>query len=252
MYRTIDAAFWTDPKVRKLSHNGRYLLLYLVTNPHTHVSGLYYLPRSFIQHETGLSIHSLDTLCDTLSSLRLAVFDTPNELVWVVNMFRYQGSGERNMLSAAHHIHKDSHNSFLIEQFIEKYPEVKKALARIGYTIRYQPLATPENVLRITENVERRTDTPVVPLVECGEFGMAKLTHDQYEKLEERMNGSLNGYIERFDLWVHEAPDAKANGVKRKDRHAYESILNWYERDLKEGKIKQPSGKMPAKPKAVY
>ncbi len=94
MYRTIDTAFWTDPKVRLLPTLGRTLLLYFITNPHTHVSGIYYLPKHVIAHETGISDRALDTLSDTLSSAGFCAFDPARELVWVKNMMRYQGKGD--------------------------------------------------------------------------------------------------------------------------------------------------------------
>lgn len=78
-----------------------------------------------------------------------------------------------------------------------------------------------------------------------GEFKLAILTAEQYSKLLAVLNGNLTTYIDRFDRWVHEAPKAKANGVRREDRHAYESILNWYDRDLKDGKIKATESAQP-------
>jgi len=83
---------------------------------------------------------------------------------------------------------------------------------------------------------------PPTPLV-FGEFKRVVLTADQHAKLIATLNGSLETYMTNFDRWVNEAPEAKASGVKRKDRHAYESILSWYQRDLKEGKIKRPPSK---------
>lgn len=69
-----------------------------------------------------------------------------------------------------------------------------------------------------------------------GEFGWCRLTDKQQEKLFARLNGRLPGYIERFDNWVNEAPEAKAkDGIRRKDRHAYESIISWASRDSAKG-----------------
>lgn len=78
---------------------------------------------------------------------------------------------------------------------------------------------------------------PIPPLLEFGEFGWCRLTPEQHKKLTQRLNGNFASYANRFDRWVNEFPDAKANGVKRRDRHAYESILNWFDRDVKEGKV---------------
>lgn len=158
MYRTIDASFWTDPKVRKLDFTTKGLFLYLVTNPHTHVSGLYYLPKLIAQHETGLAQNTLSKSADTLSGLRLCLFDWPNELVWVRKMFRYQGKGERNTLSAVHHIRKDIHNSFLINEFLLEYPEVADHMPEYPIDT-ISRVATPENGYLIPENGERISES---------------------------------------------------------------------------------------------
>ena len=54
MYRTICCELWTDPKVQSLSVPSTYLFLYLITNTHSHLSGLYYLPIPVMQLETRL------------------------------------------------------------------------------------------------------------------------------------------------------------------------------------------------------
>jgi len=70
-----------------------------------------------------------------------------------------------------------------------------------------------------------------------GEFSRAKLTQRDREALDEKLGAMAASYIARFDRWVEEAPDGKQSGVKRKDRKAYPSILNWYDRDIKDGRI---------------
>ena len=122
-YRVVDVALWTDPRVKKLSVRGKLLFLYLITNPHTHVGGLYYLPDVMIQHETGLAAKELDTLWDTLSKLGLSRRDRQNEIVWVCNMFRYQGVHQKTVISVSHHLNT-LHNSPLCKEFAERYPEV--------------------------------------------------------------------------------------------------------------------------------
>src|SRR5262245_22626761 len=95
MYRVIDTALWTDPRVKALPTDGKLLFLYLITNSHAHVSGIYYLPAVTITHETGLAARRLDTLSDTLSRAGLASFDRSAEIVWVIKMLLYQGKGEK-------------------------------------------------------------------------------------------------------------------------------------------------------------
>ena len=124
MYRTVDTSTWTDPKVKSLSPPGKLLFLYLFTNQHSHVSGIYYLPPNTISLETGLSSKRVEQTLDTLYNLGLAGFDTQNSVIWVKNMFFYQGKGERNQIAAAKQL-ESLHNSHLIKEFLEHYPIVK-------------------------------------------------------------------------------------------------------------------------------
>lgn len=145
MYRTIDAAFWSDPKINCLDPRGKLLALYLVTNPHSHVGGIYYLPEPIVSHETGLSKRELDTLWDTLSGAGFCRIDKKTSVVWVVKMFFYQGRGEKNEKSVASHL-RSLHNSSLVNEFLHAYPTVArwvKDRVSIGYPAQ-DHLRTPE------------------------------------------------------------------------------------------------------------
>lgn len=133
MYRTIDSTFWTDPVIKKLSYQCRYLFLYLITNPVAHVSGIYVLSRSTIAHETGLKNADVNKCIDTLSigvspleRSGIVRTDLEKDVIWVVNMLRYQGNWEKCYRSAAKHLKENLHKSFLIKEFLEKYPAVKR------------------------------------------------------------------------------------------------------------------------------
>jgi hypothetical protein len=124
MYRTIDASFWTDPKVRRLNATCKLAFLYLITNPHSHVGGIYYLPTVTATTETGLPRREWDRVCHTLSGAGLARFDEETEVVWVVNMLGYQARGEKADRAAANQL-ATLHNSKLIAEFLSKYAHVK-------------------------------------------------------------------------------------------------------------------------------
>ena len=124
MYRTIAASFWTDPKVKKLSPNDKLLFLYLITNPHTHVSGIYHLDLKYAATDLGYPMNTLSRSLDTLSSAGLCAYDESTEVIWVKKMMGYQGRGDKNVRSAAHHIREDLHHSVLIREFLTEYPGV--------------------------------------------------------------------------------------------------------------------------------
>lgn len=163
MYRTVDARFWSDPKVRSLPAEGKLLMLYLVTNGHSHVSGIYYLPRTLMAYEVGLSVAKLDTLCDTLSGLGLAKFDQKKEVVWVVRMLKYQGKGEKNYRSSAKNL-ESLHNSFLINEFLSYYPQIKP-FVKIGYPIPYPA----QDGIGTQEQEQEQEPPPTPPGGEGGE-----------------------------------------------------------------------------------
>lgn len=124
MYRTISTELWTDPAIDGLAKEGKLLFVYLITNPHTHLSGIYYLRKETITQETKMPDRVLDTLFDTLSGLGKAHYDTATRTVFVTEMFKYQGRGEKNERAAASQL-ATLHDSSLIRLFLERYPSVK-------------------------------------------------------------------------------------------------------------------------------
>ncbi|MFQ6105413.1 MAG: hypothetical protein ACE5OP_14155 [Candidatus Glassbacteria bacterium] len=66
-YKILSEDFWTDPEVQQLKPEERYLFLYLITNPNSHFSGIYYLPIPFMVSETGLSERALRGGLEALS-----------------------------------------------------------------------------------------------------------------------------------------------------------------------------------------
>lgn len=88
-----------------------------------------------------------------------------------------------------------------------------------------------ETEVQNTDSYMPAEDAHASAPLQLGEFQWVHVTAEQHAKLQSKLNGQLDSYIARFDRWVNEAPDAKVHGVRRRDRHAYESILNWFDRD---------------------
>lgn len=132
MYRTIDAAFWTDPKVRQLTPQAKLIFLYLVTNPHGHLSGIYYLPAEVVAKETGYHVDTLSGWYLELISKEIIMVDAENDVFWVKNMLRHQGKGKKVLASAINQL-KNLHNSPLVDNFREYYRIGKKP--KSGYPI---------------------------------------------------------------------------------------------------------------------
>ncbi len=206
MYRTVDTATWTDPKIKKLPPNGKLLFLYLFTNQHSHVSGIYYLPMHTIVHEIRLNQTVVRQLLDTLSDLGLAYYDKEVEVIFVVKMFFYQGRGEKNQRGAANHL-PSLHNSFLIHHFLREYPVVKQFLGD-----------------RVSEFVDR-----------VSEVGPLNQEQDQEQDQEQEQEtpipqkGASNGFDQFWDAYprkVSKKDAIKAWGQLDPDTALQEKILN--------------------------
>jgi hypothetical protein len=92
-FGTVKPAFWNGPTGRQLRAAGadvQLLALYFLTNPHANMIGLYYLPLVLIRKELSLSMPQIVKGLATLGELRFAVYDADAEMVWVLDMARYQ------------------------------------------------------------------------------------------------------------------------------------------------------------------
>lgn len=68
-YKTIEAAFWRDPEVRCLSNEAKLLLLFFITGPESHYTGLFWMPKYVPQHELGWSSEQLDRCMKELGGI---------------------------------------------------------------------------------------------------------------------------------------------------------------------------------------
>jgi hypothetical protein len=124
-YKQVDETFWTDPQVKRLKPLERYLFLYLITNHHTHYSGIYYLPLSYICQDTGMGLAPIRDGLATLADGCHVKYSEEDEIVWVVKMAKHQlkASNKENVISGIGNHLKTLHRSKLIINFLETYKD---------------------------------------------------------------------------------------------------------------------------------
>lgn len=119
-YRNVHEKFWTDPKVKTLNPDQKLFFLYLITNPHTHVAGIYNLPLSYAERETGLSHKTILTAIVALEKAEIIMYDPFVEIVWIKKMYSYQGFGPKIHQSVGKQL-ESLHHSKLIPLFCKAY-----------------------------------------------------------------------------------------------------------------------------------
>lgn len=90
-YAPIRPSLWMaggEVELIKQTHskNALALYLYLLTNPHAHLSGIYRCPIEFIVKESPLSLRAVKNAFQTLESLSLSFYDTELEIVLIPRM----------------------------------------------------------------------------------------------------------------------------------------------------------------------
>src|SRR3990167_4441755 len=119
--RFVNDSFWTDPEVKPLSFRTKGLFLYFITNPHGHISGIYYLPVSTIQEETGLSAKELKQEIHTLSvDYRHTLYHPNFSVVWVRKMLQHQVFNDKVKTNIENHL-LTLHKCPLIQDFLDYY-----------------------------------------------------------------------------------------------------------------------------------
>ncbi len=93
-YGTVFPEFWTGRTGRELRECGgkdaQLLGLYLITNRHTNMLGLYHLLIDDVKHETGLSLKAIERGLTVVGTSTFASFDADTAFVWVRQMARFR------------------------------------------------------------------------------------------------------------------------------------------------------------------
>ena len=92
-YAKISPQFWigdTGRKLRDAGHDALLVALYLLSNPHANMLGLYYIPESLIAHETGLTPEGASEALQRAIDAGFCAYDGSSEMVFVHEMARYQ------------------------------------------------------------------------------------------------------------------------------------------------------------------
>jgi hypothetical protein len=92
-YGRVGPKFWigdTGKKLRAAGKDAQIVGMYLMTGPHANMLGLYYLPKIYIAHETGLSFEGASEGLARCIEAQFCEYDDASEMVWVIEMAKYQ------------------------------------------------------------------------------------------------------------------------------------------------------------------
>lgn len=93
-YGVVFPEFWTGPTGRELREQGgkdaQLIGMYLATNRHANMIGLYRLAVIDVRHETGLGVKAIERGLAACELVGFAKYDTRTSFVWVIQMVRFR------------------------------------------------------------------------------------------------------------------------------------------------------------------
>lgn len=92
-YAKVSPQFWigaTGKALRAAGIEAQVVAMYLMTNPHANMLGLYYVPTMYIAHETGMTLEGTCKGLQRASEAGFCEYDEASEVVWVHEMARFQ------------------------------------------------------------------------------------------------------------------------------------------------------------------
>ena len=92
-YGKVSPQFWigsTGKAIRAAGPEAVIVAMYLITNPHANMLGIYYLPIVSIAHETGLDMEGACKGLRRASEAGFCAYDEQSEMVWVYEMAKFQ------------------------------------------------------------------------------------------------------------------------------------------------------------------
>jgi predicted ArsR family transcriptional regulator len=121
LYRALHVSFWTDTKIAvDFTPRERYFYLYLLTNPHTSISGCYEIGIKQISTEMGISKKEVERLLQRLEEEHKVIeYDRETRELYILNWHTYNWNRSPNCRKAIEAHLKDIKNTSFSERIKE-------------------------------------------------------------------------------------------------------------------------------------
>ena len=151
-YRKIEVCFWQDTDMLELTPEGKYFYLYLLTNPHTNLAGIYEVSKKVMAFETGFNVDTVDKLIRVFEPKKIA-YDEETSEIFVINWLKYNWTNSPKVIKCIIQDLERVKSKKLLSIFWNKVPEdIKSVLIEYGYSIDTLSIPYPYLDLDLTHN----------------------------------------------------------------------------------------------------
>lgn len=245
MYTRIESRFWQDEKIRNISDDARYLMLYLLTSYHRNILGFYFLPEPYACFDLGWTKERFNKGLGELLSNGLIKYDETVHVVLISNFLKHNPLENYNQVKSAIQKLNDIPKTSLLKDFYEAvkiygngknhYLKLLELLDERLQEPLHKPLGKPfgkqeeekeeeegKEKGEVKEEVEEENSHTHKPLnkVKIKYADYVTMTEDEYIKLVDQYgNEDVRLMIEKLDNYKG------ATGKRYKSD--YRAILNW-------------------------
>ena len=101
-YSNLSMSFWTDSKVDDdFTPEDKYFFLYLLSNPHTSVTGCYEISMKQMERETGYNTDTITRLIQRMQEVHKVIrYDQETKEVLIVNWYKYNWTKSENLIKS--------------------------------------------------------------------------------------------------------------------------------------------------------
>lgn len=226
--RIVNSAFWTDSKVIDFSPEDKYFMLYLLTNPHCTLLGIYEINPKQCAFELGYSVDSVKVLFDRFENKYDVIRKSGNEIA-IKNFLRHSvitgGKPVKDCLEKEIRAVKDKRLlGYIIKNIIDKEDvnvSVKEVLEKYRDLADDLPLQKTPKV----ELVEQKTKSKPKEEKKKQYAEAVSMTEQQYSELLKLLKTD-----EEVQRWITRLSDYKMSTGK-KYKSDYHTIRSWLNKD---------------------
>ena len=101
MFTKIDELLWTDDKYKKLSDDGKFLFIYLLSCPHRNILGFYFLPIPYGSFDLGWETERFTKGLGELLDKGFINYNFDTNIIFIRNFLRYNPLENPNQVKGA-------------------------------------------------------------------------------------------------------------------------------------------------------
>ena len=101
MFTKIDGLIWTDAKFKKLSDDGKFLFIYILSCPHRNILGFYFLPVPYGSFDLGWDNKRFDKGLGELLKNGFIKYDFSTSIIFINNFLKYNPLENPNQVTGA-------------------------------------------------------------------------------------------------------------------------------------------------------